>query len=258
MKRILTILALVALLAGSAQASVLMEESFDYPVGALSGNDDWSGGTGTVTAGSLTYTGVVSVGNQSAGTRTGDAKIGTYGNALFTTAGTYYIAYLINYDPGDNKPFIAGRDGSGTWLAHMQMGLYGSGYRLEVQGAGNTQDNYLNTGDAVTGANLFLCRWTNEGTAANDEILAMMNPDLSGATDWATLWASTSLHMSVTSQNITVAAVDTWMQNGGAGGPTDEWRIATTTEEALTGIPEPATMLVLACGGILSLLRRRR
>jgi hypothetical protein len=129
----------------SAQASVLFEDGFNYPTGALSGNGGWAGSASTefeVTSGQLTYADLASLpGNKVAlgsGSSTsitnGFANPGaTSGNVYFsflidcTTLPSGTSGYLISLNPSGVKP-----NGSTDALAIYSQNL-GSGYEIGVR-----------------------------------------------------------------------------------------------------------------------------
>jgi hypothetical protein len=129
----------------SAQASVLFEDGFNYPTGALGGNGGWAGSSSTefdVTSGQLTYSGLASLpGNEVAlgsGSSTSITNIfanpgATSGNVYFsflidcTTLPSGTSGYLISLNPYTAKP-----NGSSDALAIYSQNL-GSGYELGVR-----------------------------------------------------------------------------------------------------------------------------
>ena len=169
-------------LVGTGRAALLGYEGFDYAAGLLDGNGGWSSGTQTVDAGSLAYPDLATSGNHE------NANSGQFGftdslvfDPMFTTAGTYYVSYLFKMDSQ-----LGGLDGLGVptfsdnpSTVGIQAGIQGSGgptgkFTLEVAHTAVPGSVSVSVGDT----HLAVYRIINDGTAAADQVDAIIDPNL--------------------------------------------------------------------------------
>ena len=257
---------MVMALGASAHATLLYYEGFEYDAGPVNGSPtDWAAvaagpstnDTPTFEAGSLTYPGLATAGgrlaqNEPASYTASSVNLLATFDEVFSVAGTYYITMLgsISNDVGGLKglgvPVFKSLNSGGT----IQLGFQANGSgslqpQLEIGGGAQTLGGYA----TQQGAFLMAIRVINEGTAAGDDVRMVMNPDLSqGEPDWD------SPTLSRTTVNLTAAPSANSRISFSRAQDWDEIRVATKWGEA---IPEPASMTVLALGG-LAMLRRRR
>ena len=261
------------MLAGSAQATVLFDESFDYTADTqLDASGAWTttlgDGTGhMVRSPGLSYTGLDTAGNRvvGLGTTNSDQSVSTANGALvhdvFSVTDTYYYTMLL--DGTDAQQWLyssyAAAEANQTLMRFLKSGS-SIRMRVEVDGAAMSDVNAVErpTISPIAGGNpiLVAAKIVHTAGTTTDPISVVYNPDLSQSE--ATIFGSPdhSADFNI-SQAAAVDGVIELRLNYTTDNEYDEIRIATTWAEAL-GIPEPATMLVLGVGAMLALLRRRR
>ena len=243
-------------LATAAQATIVFEESFDYPEGDLVGNMHpdgpiWYGDEGgmPVVADGLEYPGVITSGGAVEQLRPA-ARLSHPGiTQMAETPGTWYFSFLVEgkhcagVDPGAVVGY--GLD----WTSYTAAGAYV--YITDTAG-GEIGGLYADPG--VDGeVHLFAWRYINNGAGEADQLDLAIDPD-TAAPDWGAPLVSQTLDFTNSLTN--VLRLDGTQGAAGPYGLVDEFRIATTFEESI-GVPEPATLCLLGLGD-LTLLRRRR
>ena len=252
----MTVVAVVALVAvGGANAMVLDYEPFDLPIGPIDDNPPWTTGTNPVGAPTMSYPGLPTSGNQIDAGGTGANRPAPAIDPMFTTEGTYFVTYIGERTSGaaHNLQFLGQNPNHpfpGFWM-HMQGGGGVSDtmlYEIYRGNAGVTEGSVpINLASNET--HLFAWRFINQ--AGDDQISLVVDPTLPGEPDWDNDALFTAF------ADITVdGAAGIRYFVGSAGGSWDEFRFTTTWPEAI-GVPEPATLSLLALGG-LALLKRRR
>ena len=256
------------MLAGSAQATVLFDESFDYTADTqLDASGAWTttlgDGTGhMVRSPGLAYTGMFTSGNRvvGSGNTNTDQSLSTTNGALindvFSETGTYYYTTLL--DGQDAQQWLyssyAAAEANQTRISYLKSGS--AWMRIRVQVAGGDYEYSVGAGD-ITGGDPILVATKIVHTAGTttDPISIVFNPDLSQSE--ATIFASPdhSINVDISQSAATDGAIMLRL-NMATNNIYDEIRIATTWAEAI-GVPEPATLGLVMVGG-LALLRRRR
>jgi hypothetical protein len=258
-KKVSVVAALAAVvmlgIASSASAVILFQESFNYPGGSLdtsSGGVWGGGGTTTVDAGvNLTYPGYPNggggSGSMAASTNTpatvaSNAQLSTIDNV----AGRYYGALLMlgEVDHWTRLPKVIIKHQTAEFanIMYGETPLVNTGVLV-----GSGPDN---------GADLVVFQIDSDGGAGGETVKMIANPD-PGSMNPADIQALLDAATAYNAADFTTGAA-TYFQFSRAprGSPVwfDEIIYATKLGEV---IPEPASMTLLAMGG-LAMLRRRR
>ncbi len=233
---------------GTADASIVAFDNFDYPDGSLVPNGGWANHSGT--AGDLLVESGQAVVQH--GTPSEDA------NKPFAT-GTGAIYYGIDFSIDDLTAPFAGTDFE--YFAHFSDGgTFNFVARLDVQAPTGSGDYTVgiatasSTADATWGTDLTygtvyraIVRYDQDGSQAQLWINPALESDTSilGAdlTDPGLTVSAFALRQSDSSENETIRV--------------DNLVVGTTFGDVLHPVPEPATLALMAFGG-LALLRRRR
>ena len=239
----MVVLALDAL---PAKADLLFYEGFDYSTGPLNGkvldgDSAWSTPHEywVVESPGATYPGMVTTGNRSENIGNSHQTRGEAGlpnnpgvTTMWSTAGTYYFTYLV----------------VDRCVISLSPGGLAQGFEMN---------------SAPAGVNIWTYIIDGNGVGVDDEIKLVINPGLSlGEPDWSAAvrtWSAievtfTQPHVvSIAGPNLAGLGDPEYLLQGGV----DEIRIATTWDEAVgISVPEPATLSLLALGGLL--LRKRQ
>jgi hypothetical protein len=244
-------------IASSASAVLLFDSSFDYgpssgDLGTASGGQ-W-GGSGTTQYDAntnLTWPGYKSAGGSGTMT-TSNVPLTVAHNPdiskVDTVAGDYYISFLLK-----------GR--TDMWVRAFRM-------IFQARGGGNTLkllnndenagvDSGIPTGDAPHTTKLVVMKVTSDGGAGTDQMGLAVNPDLLAPNAMADLEMALNIN-TTNDRDWSVGDGSLYFQFSRAPGGDQMWvdevRWATSLGEV---IPEPASMTLLAMGG-LAMLRRRR
>ncbi|MBK1834808.1 PEP-CTERM sorting domain-containing protein [Roseibacillus ishigakijimensis] len=263
--------ALLTLLAPSAQAALLANDSIltgsnpaagEYDsTSAIGGqnpeglgyNSAWSGSSGAIVSG-LSYSGSGYSGEEGSALQTTSAT--RFGRNMdtdlanaFAGTGTIYLSFLASFDGSFS-----------SWAGYAAFEVGGTDYNdpnkalaIGVDGgglAGNFMyqvNNGTKTSTAIpsdTNVHHFLVRFDMDA-AGTDDLTLWIDPVLTGASDPAGGISVTGEELSI--DNIRLGA-------GGAGLTVDEIRFGT---DLASVVPEPSTAL-LSLLGVLGLIRRRR
>jgi len=267
MKTVLLMVCSVLLLAGSASAIVIYEESFDYQAGAIGGQGAWVDGPTAVHGAivvnpvGLTYPGIGASGGcaeavlpYEAGQQVAqDYSMSAAFDAAMAADGVVYFTYLYQMGPKPNHGGLSWYPGGwGPGTINYGGSSVGNRYMAVDHDNGEPMANLgFPIGFGVQ-TELIVARHTLS-TTGEDTIDLLLNPVLTGdeATDFATPTATLiSDFEGYTDYFLTMSSSHHFGQ-----WYIDEIRVATTYGEAL---PEPTTLAVLGLGGLVALLRRRR
>ena len=283
MSRMGTITCIMALLAGSAGAALLVEETFDYGVGSASST--WNGGTGFSstawspgTTGTTLDNGLTLGGMQVAGgsahiqyTATTSFSAGTLGRSLNTssvTSGDLWMAYLYQFDTvrstiADDewleiRPNLNIRTAIDEGTSAVEL-RYGTDYSASVA------DPNVKNGTTL----LIVAKFADMGSATGadakgwamtaseyDDMLVNGGVSEANLDSYAGIQLSNSFAADVTmAGNVTLSILPIG-RNSTPSFYVDELRLGTTVTDVVA-IPEPATLgLVCLVGGGLAMLRR--
>ena len=166
----------VCLLVQSASASLLFEEGFNYPTGALSGNDSWSGAASGLKVGSanLTYSGLADAANPGNDLTVTPGSAGSMTVAFTATAitsGSIYYSFLAectalptaNSYLTDLLPTGGSPNGSGDPLSvYVGQQTAGSTFKIGVRhnGIGSGATYATSSLFTVGTVNLFVVKYT--------------------------------------------------------------------------------------------------
>jgi hypothetical protein len=272
----------ISLAVGTAHATLLYYEGFDYAPGPTTEpptpwNNNQAGyglsPYSTFEAGSVAYPSLQTTGNHLAmndpdGPEGADYVVNDSAsgpNTMFSVAGTYYYTFAGQIQT-DNSTL----DGLGALVLHSRPGSngYGAGGYLQIAAQANGGGEIsvsLEAGQNGGGSNLIApavvhpnpffvaVRVINDGTSEPDDIRLMFNPDLSlGEPDWnaATL---------VKAADITSSADPNALFYFTRNHLWDEIRIASSWAEAAPVVPEPLSTVTCALvAGTLAMMRKRR
>ena len=255
-KKVSVVAALAAVvslgIAGSASAVLLFDSSFDF--GPTSGDLDtasggqWGGNGNTIYDANtnLTYPGYKDGGGGSGTMTTGNTPLTVAANPDLLTIdnvhGDYYVSLLLQ-----------GR--TDYWVRAFS-------YILQARGGGNTiklfdSDEAVSIDSGVAtdpGTHLIVMKIVSK--AGNDEMGMVVNPDLSGPTALADL--ETGLSATIENKDFAAGDGSLYFQFSRPPGGDQMWVDEVRWGTSLAGVtPEPASMTLLAMGG-LAMLRRRR
>jgi hypothetical protein len=278
MKKVILV-ALVAMLASSASAALLLYEGFDYagpdPAPKDMYNDDslcvpsHNGGTGFtgawvktgaggggLTTGSLSYGALLTTGNSSVqgGNIIGDDEGRTFTSATFNTnEGTkYWVSYLVNLEISPtNGP-------TGSWLGVKFNGQglwFGLNYNTRNWGMEHPQG--LNSAVAAT-AGTHLLVGSVEYTGTNSIKYLWIDPSVStlNGADLQTSDAILTTSLGTAAKDTFAGLMNMGTNGGSLNSQIDEIRVGTSYAD-VTPIPEPASILLLV-SGILGAYKLRR
>jgi hypothetical protein len=266
-------LGIAALLAHGAQATLFMEESFDYEPGTLAGNFPWTNAATpiTVASGSLTYPGLPGLtpaGNAGRVTSNTGSSSAVFTQRPFdtiATSGTVYCAAILDF--------------TGFGANITIMGLLPSSVAIPGTGANDPCDLAFNPVNPLNSAEGFKLGIRSKGQSSayaptvlhlNTVNLIVMKYDFSAKT--ASLFLNPTpgenepASPDVFSTSTTAAVNDLSVFFLRAAGNTsttptfliDDLRTGSTWEEALPQVvPEPATVALIAVG-LLALAGWRR
>jgi len=256
----IALVALLALSVGQAKATLLAYEGFDYTantaVADANGGTGWNAawtasstnGSQTVLSPTLSEGGVTGIGNRLSVSAVGTATSNA-GRVIFsstTNSGTYWLSVMMSNDAGNSTSYGYLQLGDQYSNVPVRIG-YSNGGNWYVQSPnnGNAKDD---TGIAATSALLVL-----KIDLTNKTLDLWVNP--SSASDTA----DASVGMSTTSNYVRFDRLSIRVGSSSSGtstGSFDEIRIGQSYADVV--IPEPATLSLLAVGGVLAMLRRRR
>ena len=245
-----------------AVGEILVDESFDYPLGAIAGqvggigfNGAYTGG-GNVTSPGQTYPGLITFGNtfSTAGSNNGAFRL--LQTPVGTDAGTLYVRFLGSNTSG-SAPDYAGLsffNGAADEELFFGKTFNAANYGFEVSDVPNGQ-GARNAANGPISATTTLLVYRLSFTPTGDTIDLFVNPGSS-------LAATPDATFTTTDDAIFSDTFDRIRLQSGANAPTfdyDEIRFATTEAEVLSAIPEPSTfgLLGLTTVGIAALRRRR-
>ncbi|MEA2069101.1 MAG: PEP-CTERM sorting domain-containing protein [Verrucomicrobiota bacterium] len=274
----------MALLAGSASAALLVEETFDYGVGSASST--WNGGTGfSSTAWSPGTTGTtldngLTLGNmQVAGgsahiqfTAGGSFSAGTMGRSLNTSSvssGDLWMAYLLQFDTARSSipldEALEVRPGAGD--IRTKIDENSSGIGVNYGGAWSTSvDPAVKDGTTL----LFVSKFSDLGAATGDSsrgwgmtaseydsMMANGGVSETNLDTYAGIQITKAFSANETmAGNVSMQLVPIGRNSSTPSFYVDELRLGTTVNDVVA-IPEPATLgLVVLIGGGLAMLRR--
>lgn len=266
LKQVLLTAGLLVGAAGSANAALLANESFDYAVGANLANGSQNGGTGflsgwavggastsVVATGSLNYPPSINyapAGNSGSFTTTGEnfAQLnrGLSASAQLpsATAGTRYISFLMN----SNNLNQYNQFGLGANSSYVTFGFNGGQFRIEASGGASGASVLFGTPVAGT-TYLFVGKIVNDGTNTVASLSVYGPGDAVPGTEGA-FQATTN---PFPSRNLNGVY---GFQGQNSVRALDEIRIGDTYADVIA-VPEPATF-ALAAFGALCVARRRR
>jgi len=276
---VLCLVAAVMVGASSAQATLLFYDGFDYtPTNNIDGVGGWIDPTGVVGVSSvgLTYTGLATEGGAAKKKLPQTNNIGSNGNSqahqivagladqFKSESNVFYVSWLAGDSTGSPTSMarrgniaIFNHDGAGTpFQDGLSTGTTG-GMGIQVLDVGVVGEGNANPGDAA-GTKMLLGRITMK--VGDDEFAGILNPDLATVVDSDFNSAETAYGeiSASASQNIEWLGlwIGTWgVTDDGDNTLMDEIRIGTTLADVIP-VPEPASLALLAVGG-LALLRRR-
>jgi len=275
---VLCLVAAVMVGASSAQATLLFYDGFDYAatnnIDGVGGWIDPSGVVG-VSAVGLTYTGLATEGGSAKKKLPQTGNIGSNGGTQAHTivagladqfrseSNVFYLSYLAGDSTGSPTSMarrgnlaVFAHDGAGTPAQDgLSMGTTG-GMAMQVLDLGAGEGN-ASAGDAA-GTKMLLARITMK--VGDDEFAGILNPDLATVVDSDFNSADTAYGNISASASDSIDWLGLWIGTWGVtddGDNTvmDEIRIGTTLADVMP-VPEPASLALLAVGG-LALLRRR-
>lgn len=279
----LVAVAAVALLAGSANAAVIVYEGFNYPAGNIDGTQN--GGTGmtgawatsgiqklyTVAGSGLTFTGLSTEGNAAQRSdRSGGAEMNrgisvASQNALTADNSTIWFSVLMDtadsYPKGNQMAFLFSSDpisGPKDTPVSVSGGeAYGVGFedtdpsKLHGLAVDDGTSSYSDDGISGIGRNekFFIAgkiNWAPNGSNDTLTVYNVTDPNLPLPSPFATM-----------TDDLDQSQFDTLAIGDKQHGIVDEIRLGQSMEDVGL-VPEPATMALLGLGGIGVLLRRRR
>ncbi len=223
----------VCLVGVQSDGSIIFDEQFNYADGGLNGVGGWAGNTGVnVVGGVASHPGV-----------DGDINLSITGQ----NSGVVYLA--MSAQQGNDAPADGSFGGLGLFEGGGEKFLIGKtwGVTDEWSVAGPGVPQTLSGVDSSTGAmQTVLTKIDIDGGLVEMWVLDNGETGPSGAAD-----ASAVLSF----------GFDELRLRGGNGGETNfqfDWiRVATSAEEAVTGVPEPASLGLLCLGGLAILGRRK-
>ena len=260
-----------------AQAALMVEESFVYAqntaLNGLNGGTGWAGAwtANYNTAGVLCYQtmgtgnlddypGLVNAGEHAKVLLAGNGNTRGYADRLFATAitddgGTYWWAFQVAlYDAKTAGQWSLTEPGDPHTNNRIQNPIFDTGTTLGAPTAFRFRGTTLFMGDASYTPHLVVVKIEMSGDANNETLTAYVDPNLSAnPSTWTGTAASAAYNSGFDGIRWSSDRAST------ATNPAayiDEVRIAGTAQESW-GVPEPATLSLLALGG-LALLRRRK
>lgn len=248
----------MACAASSLSADVLVEETFNYPDGNLSGK---SGGTG--------FSGNWSFGTNGTGTVTvtNDAAVISGGNTTWATryinpvsSPSFYFSYNIS---GSETTAVTSRSfldvlvfksGSSTLF---QTGMYYDTYGLRLRATAGGVDTNLTTAATTTLDTVYTVvgKLTFNDGAGNAVLSIWINPtDESSPATYTQSWLSSPTSIS----QLVLQRYDSYVIGAGSSTMFDDIRIGTDWT-SVSSIPEPSTAAAFAgaAGLVLAAMKRR-
>ena len=177
-----------------------------------------------------------------AGLLTSDNKIGKVGTSI-------YMSAYIGFTNANSWRGISLFDGSNE---KMYIGKAGGQWKLDFSGQGRSiQKSGVNVSTDPAKPQFIVMKFTFE--AGQTKIQFWINPN----SENSKLVATATLEGS-SAQAIKFNKIRLMGDRNSGDTILDEFRLATSFKDAVSGVPEPATMLLLAGGGLGVLLRRKR
>lgn len=242
MNKFLTTLAATALVASSADATILINETFSYTDGSLVSNAAWDTHSGT--AGQVQVSSGAAILNPNSDTEDVNTVFGT------VTAGSLYFAFDLNNSALTGTPdeYFAHFKDDGTDFTsrlHIDPATASGDYTLGISGSSSSPESV----------------WATD-LSLNTTYRIVVGFDF--GTGVSTLWIDPSAvgDTNIVSTADTVPDLESFaFRQSGSGGEIlniDNLVVATTFTEALTGIPEPSSFAMIFGAAALGLAAARR
>lgn len=254
--------------AAHLSAALLVNESFDYVDGNLSGQNGGTGFTGAWSvSGSGTITETVAGGLASLSGNSGTATASRTFSSAITSAGTssFYFSFDVDvtalgsavlsgsHSFSDTLSFL-----SGSTVFSTSMFMTSSGYRLREAYNGGSTTAYINGNSTTTGVTYTVVGAFTFDTGAGEASLTIwLNPTSQASTSVTYTWTSTVTSIT----GISLARSDGFNVASGTTTTFDNIRVGTDWNSVTSSsVPEPAScavLLGLAVAGLTVATRRR-